>query len=110
MTPALAIFLCVNAAALDGDTWRCADGTRVRAWGITAPEKHQPGGHEATRAAANLITGKTLVCEVKGPPSYGRKVALCRLDGRDVAAELVGGGFARDWERFSGGAYRRFEP
>ena len=38
--------------------------------------------------------------------SYGRLVALCRLpDGRDVAAEMIEAGQAREWCRYSRGYY-----
>jgi micrococcal nuclease len=107
MTPILAAaFLCLQPGALDGDTWICADGTRVRAWGIQAAESHHPNGPAATRALSQIITGKTLTCQAKGR-SYQRIVARCFTpDGRDVAAEMVRAGHAVDWPVFSGGLYR----
>jgi endonuclease YncB( thermonuclease family) len=36
-------------------------------------------------------------------------VGICYVEGRDVAAELVKHGLARDCERFSGGRYRELE-
>lgn len=105
--PALiaAAFLCLMPVQIDGDTMICQDKTRVRLWGVDSPERYTPEGPAATRALSNLITGQTLTCEPKGR-SYNRTVALCRLpDGRDIAAEMVRQGQAKDWPEFSKGFY-----
>lgn len=104
---AAAVFLCANPGVIDGDTIRCEGGTRVRVWGIQAPERHEQGGSAATRAMSDIIRRTDLRCEVKGK-SYERIVALCRrtTDGRDIAAEMVRQGHAEDWPRYSNGAYR----
>jgi micrococcal nuclease len=101
-----AAFLCLHPGAVDGDTLRCGDGTRVRIWGIQAPERHHPEGPASTRALSRLIAGKVLTCQPRGK-SYDRVVALCTVDGRDVAAEMVRQGQAADWPRYSGGLYAR---
>ena len=104
---AAAVFLCASPGITDGDTLRCKDKTRVRIWGIQAPERHEPGGAAATRAMARIVGGADLTCQRKGA-SYQRVVARCRLpSGQDVAAELVRQGHAKDWPKFSGGAYGR---
>lgn len=100
-----ALFLCQAPAITDGDTWRCNDGQRVRAWGINAAEMNTPEGPPARNTMARLISGQTLSCERKGK-SFNRVVALCRLpDGRDVANEMVCAGMAVDWPQFSRGRY-----
>lgn len=99
-----ALILCLHAAAIDGDTLRCEDGTRIRLWGIQAPERYEPEGPASTRALSALITGKTLTCEPKGR-SYDRIVARCTLSGEDVAGAMVRQGQAIDWPKYSGGHY-----
>lgn len=59
-TLAAAAFLCASPGVIDGATLRCQDGTRVRIWGIQAPERHEPAG--ATAIHANQI-GVTLIAE-----------------------------------------------
>lgn len=108
MTPLIlaAVFLCAQPRTIDGDTFACRDGTRVRSWGIQAPERSDPGGPASTAAMANMLAGQTLTCTIKGPDSYQRKVALCTLpDGRDVAAEMIRSGHAVEWCSFSKNHY-----
>lgn len=111
MTPlilASVLFVCQAPATTDGDTIRCDQGRgqRVRLFGIQSPERADPGGPAATAAMRALVTGQTLTCTIRGPDSFNRKVALCRLpDGRDIAAEMVRQGQAVDWPKFSHGLY-----
>lgn len=77
----------------------------MRLWGIDAPERDTPAGPASTRALAQIIDGGTIVCEEKDTDRYGRTVALCRIDGRDIAAEMVAQGHAKDFPRYSGGFY-----
>lgn len=107
-TLAAAVFLCASPGVIDGDSLRCQDGTRVRVWGIQAPERHHAEGPAATRAMGEIIRRTDLRCERKGK-SYDRVVARCRRtsDGRDIAAEMVRQGHAVDWPRYSGGEYAR---
>lgn len=102
-------FLCVSAAVVDGDTLRCADGTRVRIWGIAAPERREPGGPAATRALAELVGGRTLTCQPVAT-SFDRIVARCWTLGPDIGAEMVRRGVAKDDPRYSGGAYGSVAP
>jgi len=105
MNTAAAILLLLSYTVTDGDTLRAGD-VGIRLWGIDAAEMHDPGGPEAKAALARLTSGAELRCEVKGGDRYGRIVARCDLpDGRDLACAMVAGGWARDWPRYSGGAY-----
>jgi len=99
-------FLCVYPAVHDGDTWTCRGGQRVRLWGVNAAELRDPGGAEAKRALNHLIAGKVLTCVPKGR-SYDRTVALCTVDGHDVAEEMVRQRQAVDWPKYSRGRYAR---
>lgn len=92
---------------IDGDTFILTGGERIRIAGIDAPET-QPGqakcpreivtGKAATRRARTLLEGRQVVIERVGR-SYRRTVARVRLDGRDLASELVSIGAARWWPR-----------
>ena len=44
-------------------------------------------------------------CQLDGETTYDRCAGTCYLDGRDIAAELVRAGLARDCPRYSGGRY-----
>jgi endonuclease YncB( thermonuclease family) len=112
-TPAHADTLSGAATVHDGDTLRLGD-TRIRLWGIDAPELGQecqrPGGKyacgiEARDALAKYVDGWEVVCEPRGK-SYERVVAVCSIGGVDIATWMVGHGWAVDWKDYSGGAYR----
>ena len=99
-----------RAWVVDGDTIR-VDGVQVRLFGVDAPELDHPYGRKAKSALLRLCRGEVVEAEVTDMDVHGRTVALCRLpDGRDLSAEMVRLGLALDWAKFSGGAYRRFEP
>lgn len=108
MTPAIlaAAFICAYPAVHDGDTFRCHDGPRVRLWGVDAPELKTSAGPASTRALVRIVAGKTLACTPRGH-SYDRIVALCTINGRDVAGEMVRQRQAVDWPKFSKGFYAR---
>lgn len=95
---------CIAPGVVDGDTLRCGE-LRIRLWGIDAPERDTPAGPPSTRALAQIIDGGTITCEHKDIDRYGRTVALCRLNGVDIAAEMVRQGHAKDYPRYSGGYY-----
>ncbi|WP_167851056.1 thermonuclease family protein [Tabrizicola caldifontis] len=92
---------------LDGDTFTLSgESRRIRVWGLDAPEWDQRGGSAATAALRGLISGKRLRCAVLDIDRYGRLVAQCFLpDGRDIAAEMIRSGAAREYCRFSKGYY-----
>jgi endonuclease YncB( thermonuclease family) len=96
-------FLCLVASVTDGDTLRCADGTRVRLAGIDAPEmpghcakwrQCTPGDpFAAKQALARVAGGKALQCEKLGA-SYNRVLATCRIAGFEPACYMVTHGYA----------------
>ena len=98
---------------VDGDTFQFAvrggDIVNVRLWGIDAPERDESGGPEATDYLRRLTAGRTLACE--RPPTgqnldhWGRTVRLCRIDGLDIAADLIAADHAVDVPDYSGGWY-----
>lgn len=100
------ITLCLVAAAVDGDTLRCADGTRLRIAGIEANERNSTCHIErcpamlyaqAKRVVWAMTVGKTLRCVPLGR-SYKRIVARCTFaDGRDLRCAVVASGAAVHW-------------
>ena len=90
----------------DGDTIKLG-GTTYRLWGIDAPETKQvcadglPAGRIAADYLAGLAQGRSVECEAKTKDRYGRTVALCRADGRDLGADMVSAGMALAFVRYS---------
>src|ERR1700751_3247297 len=88
--PALADDLIGQASVIDGDTIEI-HGTRIRLWGIDAPEGDQfcrgenselyLCGQKAAAALAGLLYAipRPVVCTPKGRDRYGRKVAVCKI-------------------------------
>jgi micrococcal nuclease len=97
-----------TARVVDGDTLGVA-GVRVRLKGVAAPELGEPGGAEARAFVAELVDGRTVVCELTGERTRGRRVGYCAREGRDVGAEVIRAGLARDCPRYSGGRYAEVE-
>jgi endonuclease YncB( thermonuclease family) len=79
---------------VDGDALR-VDGVTYRLWGIDAPEAGQPraDGWPAGRAASEhlraLSRDRQVSCEPRSVDRYGRTVALCCADGRDLGSDTV---------------------
>jgi endonuclease YncB( thermonuclease family) len=108
---ALAIAPAVQAALAgrviavhDGDTLsiRSASGltTRVRLFGIDAPERGQAYGSASRRALAMLVAGREVRVVERGRDSYGRLLGTVHLEAQDVNARLVRDGYAWVYERF----------
>ena len=68
-----------------------------------------PISAEAAAFMAHLVDGQILICDLTGERTHRREVGICRLDGRDVGAELIAAGLARDCPRFSRGRYAELE-
>lgn len=95
------------ASITDGDTFRTTTGERVRIAAIDTPEtRHGQArcsleierGKASTAQLRALIAGRQVELTRTGR-SYNRTVALVRVDGRDVAAELVRRRAAKPWPR-----------
>ena len=94
---------------VDGDTLQVGN-SRVRLWGIDAPEKDQwcgqaPCGREATQMLQTLIGGKEVVCFPRDKDKYGRTVAVCWVYRLELNKAMVKTGHAVDYKRYSQGAY-----
>lgn len=108
------MFRCTVVRVYDGDTFTCADGTRVRVSAIAARELDGScrRGHpcpaasaQAARAALRrLAFGRTLRCEAVNL-TYDRVAAFCVTPGgEDLSCAMVEGGWAAPWERYGYGA------
>jgi endonuclease YncB( thermonuclease family) len=104
------------SSAVDGDTL-LVGRLQYRLCGIYAPELGRPGSEAAKQYLEDLIGDRPVKCTPvgQGTPcdgrsesqSYGRIVAQCFVDGKDIAEEMVRSGHAKDWPKFSGGHYAR---
>lgn len=99
---------------IDGDTFSW-NGQTYRLWGVDAPEKRQScrqGAEDYQCGAAarsylrSLIDPATLACEIKPrAKKETRLVALCQVNGKDLAQLMVSAGWAVDYKFFSQGYY-----
>lgn len=102
------------AHVIDGDTIHLtlqATGqlVKVRLQGVAAPERSDAGGAEATQYVKQLAEGREARCELDGSRSKDRVVGVCYVSGKDLGAEVIAAGLARDCPRFSGGRYQALE-
>lgn len=82
---------------IDGDTLDVlVQGrlTKVRLFGVDAPELNQPFGKEARQATVDLLRGQAVEIETSRTDEHGRRVARVRAAGVDVATKLVEQGAA----------------
>jgi endonuclease YncB( thermonuclease family) len=110
--PALAVDLTGQASVIDGDTIEI-HGTRIRLWGIDAPESTQLCRGEdslqyrcGAKAANDLdafIARRPVSCTPISLDQFGRTVATCTVDSTDLGHWLVSNGLALDWPNYSRG-------
>jgi endonuclease YncB( thermonuclease family) len=111
----MAAELVGQAVVVDGDTLEI-HGTRIRLWGIDAPESDQlcrgedslpyRCGAKAANDLATFIAKRPATCSPVSLDRYGRTVAACSVAGVDLAGWLVTQGLALDWPQYSNGRYR----
>ncbi|MGH6770325.1 MAG: thermonuclease family protein [Xanthobacteraceae bacterium] len=97
-----------HARVVDGDSLEIA-GQRIRIASIDAPERDQSCrtadgktyrcGEVAARALAEIIARRVVTCIPLTHDRYDREVAVCTVDGRDLAEALVRGGHALGYAR-----------
>jgi endonuclease YncB( thermonuclease family) len=112
---ALADDFAGQASVIDGDTLEI-HGTRIRLWGIDAPESAQLCRDEdssqyrcGAQAANDLdayIARRPINCFPLSLDRFGRTVATCSVAGDDLGEWLVRNGLALDWRQYSKGRYR----
>ncbi len=108
------------ACVTDGDTLvvngkhqrtRCVGGTRVRLFGIDAPEfrqkcRHPSGvnslcGRNAASFLLRHVSGRAVECRGNSKDKYGRLIATCFIGGKDLNAMMVGEGWALAYRDYS---------
>jgi endonuclease YncB( thermonuclease family) len=99
-----------TAKVIDGDTLHVGD-EKIRLFGIDAPEKGQtctgPDGKAwacglwAAEQLQEKLEGGSLTCRGQDRDRYGRLLATCTVDGRDVAKDLVEEGAVLAFRRYS---------
>ncbi len=98
-----------QARVVDGDTLEIG-GTRIRLFGIDAPERLQgcqAGGELwlcgglAKLRLQDRLSGHTVVCEERDRDRHGRIVAVCRAGGEDLNAWMVSEGWALAYRKYS---------
>ncbi|NQV82800.1 MAG: thermonuclease family protein [Rhodospirillales bacterium] len=91
-----------RASVIDGNTLEI-NGTRIRLYGIDAPEsaqicavsgKQSRCGQLAAKALADRIGQQTVTCDPKGRDQDGVVVAMCSAGGEDLNAWMVSQGMA----------------
>ena len=97
------VFACNGLRVVDGDTIRCGS-IRVRLASIDAPElpsycnpgrSCSPGDpYASTDNLSALVAGANVQCRKTDVDRYGRIVALCSANGRDLSCAQYQGGFA----------------
>ena len=94
---------------IDADTIDVG-GTRVRLFGIDAPEMGQPCsangrtwdcGAWTRDAVAKAFEGAYARCTTRDIDRYGRAVAQCEVGGRDIGQAIVASGLAWAYRRYS---------
>ena len=108
--PAHAATLTGVASVIDGDTLEI-HGTRIRLFGIDAPESGQlctresgerwRCGQQAALALSDQIGRATITCIGRDTDRYGRLIAVCRSRGVDLNGWMVAQGWALAYRRYS---------
>jgi len=98
-----------RATVTDGDSLQIG-ATRIRLFGIDAPEGRQPCrrnggawrcGEEAAVKLRALVGDVSLRCAEQDIDDYGRTVAVCHNGSTDIGAEMVRSGFALAYRYYS---------
>eukprot|EP00238_Polyblepharides_amylifera_P000081 CAMPEP_0196570624 /NCGR_PEP_ID=MMETSP1081-20130531/760_1 /TAXON_ID=36882 /ORGANISM="Pyramimonas amylifera, Strain CCMP720" /LENGTH=226 /DNA_ID=CAMNT_0041887167 /DNA_START=291 /DNA_END=971 /DNA_ORIENTATION=- len=108
--PAYAETLSGQPRTVDGDTFEL-DGTRLRLYGIDAPEgkqscqtsqgKDYKCGEVSANQLASKVGKQAVSCEVKNKDQYGRSVAVCSTGGEDLNKWMVANGYAVAYREYS---------
>ena len=102
----LLAFLAPSGASAQSEV----SGVPIRFDGVAAPDLDEPYGEQSKNAMRGLVAGQQVRCELTGAKTCDRFVGTCLLeDGRNLSAEIISMGLARDCPRYSGGRYKRFE-
>jgi len=90
----------------DGDTIKVLrDGrqVKIRLYGIDCPEKRLAYGQAARRFTASLVAGKIVSIDECDTDRYGRSVAVVRVGGDNVNADIIANGYAWVYRKYCRG-------
>ncbi|WP_115048289.1 thermonuclease family protein [Xanthomonas arboricola] len=109
-SPLVAAELVGRATVTDGDTITLAQ-TRIRLWGVDAPESAQqctndagsawPCGRRSAAALDGHLRDRTVRCQPKDTDRYGRIVAECYVQGQSVNRWMVQSGWAVAYREYA---------
>ena len=88
----------------DGDTITVLSGkeqTKVRLYGIDAPEKKQGYGQRSKQFLASLVAGQVVEVEPKGKDRYKRTLGIIHFKGQDINAQMALSGYAWAYVKYS---------
>lgn len=88
----------------DGDTFIASTKkgkTKVRLYGVDAPEKSQEYGLKSLSYLQFLISNKNVKLKVMGIDQYGRTIAKVFYNGTDINTEMISSGNAWWYEQFA---------
>lgn len=102
-------FSCTVSRIIDGDTFDCIGGPRVRVAAINARERdgscrrnapcQAASNAQAEAVLSNLIAGQVLQCEPNGTTG-NRIAAFCRTSaGVDLSCSMMSSGTVAKWNR-----------
>lgn len=96
-----------KAHVIDGDTI-VVKRQKIRLAGVNAPELDEAWGQKSKWEMVKILKGKVVRVVPNGDTSFDRIVATCYIDGdKDIGAELISRGLARDIPAFTGGEIQR---
>jgi endonuclease YncB( thermonuclease family) len=116
-SPVMAQSLSGQADVIDVDTIAIrGEKARIRLYGVDGPESQQTCndgsgarylcGSKAADALASIIgRNGRVACKEQDRDRYGRIVATCEANGRDIAGELIRQGWAVEYTQYSDGRY-----
>ena len=89
---------------------------RIRLYGVDTPEGQQTcenaagkrylcGSRAADALSALIGRNGRVSCQEEDRDRYGRIVAVCQANGRDINAELIRQGWALEYKQYSDGRY-----
>lgn len=88
----------------DGDTITVLNGkeqTKVRLYGIDAPEKKQDYGQKSRKFLASLIAGQVVEVDPKGKDRYKRTLGIIHYKDQDINAQMILNGYAWAYVKYS---------
>jgi endonuclease YncB( thermonuclease family) len=110
-----------QADVVDGDTLAIrGQSARIRLYGVDTPEGQQTcedaagkrylcGSRAAEALSALIGRNGRVTCQEEDRDRYGRIVAVCQANGREINAELIRQGWALEYKQYSDGRYTNEE-